>query len=68
MQLKVSDIVKVRYLPGSRYIIRKIQSSSTGFLFILLEGSGTYFFPSEILLHEDQIKLNNRIKNLEDLL
>ncbi len=63
MKLKVGDIVKVPYLPGSRYIIREI-----GTTFILLEGSGTYFFPSEILLHEDQIKLNRRIKNLEELL
>ena len=63
MQLKVGDIVKVKYLPDSRYIIREI-----GITFILLEGSGTYFFPSEVLLHEDQIKLKNRIKNLEKLI
>jgi hypothetical protein len=63
MKLKVGDIIKVRYLPGSRYIIREI-----GIMFILLEGTDTLFWESEISLHEDQIKLNNRIKNLEELL
>ena len=38
MQLKVGDIVTVRYLPGSRYTIRDI-----GPIFILLEGSSNFF-------------------------
>lgn len=63
MQLKVGDIVKVRYLPGLRYIIRDI-----GPIFILLEGSDMLFWESEISLHEDQLKQNRRDSNLKSLL
>ena len=63
MKLKVGDIIKVRYLPGSRYIIREI-----GITFILLEGTDTLFWESEISLHEDQIKLNKRNSNIKQLL
>lgn len=60
--MNVSDIVKIRYLPGSRDIIKFINNT-----FIYLENSNHPFFLSEIELHEDQIKLNNRLENLKQI-
>ena len=59
--MKVGDIVKIKYLPGSRDIITNIQ------YFISLENSDYLFFEDELELHEDQIKLNNRNDKLNDL-
>jgi hypothetical protein len=61
--MKVGDIVKIKYLPGSRDIVKNKNQ-----LFIYLENTSYPFFESELELHEDQIKLNNREEKLNQIL
>ena len=63
--MKVGDIVKIKYLPGSRGIIKSIGRCENGF--IHLENNSYPFFVSELELHEDQIKLNNRLQKLNQI-
>ena len=60
--MNVGDIVKIKYLPGSRDIIKNQNHT-----FIYLENTSYPFFVSELELHEDQIKLNNRLQNLKQI-
>ena len=60
--MKVGDIVKIKYLPGSRDIVKNQNHT-----FIFLESTSYPFFVSELELHEDQIKLNNRLQNLKQI-
>jgi hypothetical protein len=63
--MKVGDIVKIKYLPDSRDIVKFIRSDNT---FIYLENNSYPFFVSELEPHEDQIKLNNREEKLNQIL
>jgi hypothetical protein len=63
--MNVGDIVKIKYLPGSRDIIKFICSNTDTFIY--LENTSYPFFVSELELHEDQIKLNNRLQNLKQI-
>jgi len=60
--MKVGDIVKIKYLPGSRDIVKNQNHT-----FIYLENTSYPFFLSELELHEDQIKLNNREEKLNKI-
>jgi hypothetical protein len=61
--MNVGDIVKIKYLPGSRDIIKHQEHHS----FIYLENTSYPFFASELELHEDQIKLNNRLDKIKQI-
>ena len=63
--MKVGDIVKIKYLPDSRDIVKFIFSNASTFIY--LENNSYPFFVSELELHEDQIKLNNRLQNLKQI-
>ena len=67
--MKVGDIVKIKYLPGSRGIIKFIATcvSSKKDTFIYLENNSYPFFVSELEIHEDQIKINNRLQKLNQI-
>jgi hypothetical protein len=67
--MKVGDIVKIKYLPGSRGIIKSIGdvAGSNASVFIYLENNSYPFFESELEIHEDQIKLNNRLQKLNQI-
>lgn len=72
--MNVGDIVKIKYLPDSRDIVKSIANTSTSVAatwnastFIYLENTSYPFFVSELELHEDQIKLNNRLQNLKQI-
>jgi hypothetical protein len=60
--MNVGDIVKIKYLPGSRDIVKHQNHT-----FVFLENTSYPFFVSELELHEDQIKLNNRLQNLKQI-
>ena len=64
--MKVGDIVKIKYLPGSRDIVKFIFSNASTFIY--LESTSYPFFVSELELHQDQIKLNNREEKLNQIL
>ena len=63
--MNVGDIVKIKYLPGSRDIIKFIRSNTDTFIY--LENTSYPFFVSELELHEDQIKLNNRLDKIKQI-
>lgn len=63
--MNVGDIVKIKYLPGSRDIIKFIFSNADTFIY--LENTSYPFFISELELHEDQIKLNNRLDKIKQI-
>lgn len=58
--MNVGDIVKIKSIPGTRRIITNIDV-----LFVYVENSNFPFVESELEIHEDQIKLNNRLQNLK---
>ena len=60
--MKVGDIVKIKYLPDSRDIVKNQNHT-----FIYLENNSYPFFVSELELHEDQIKLNNTLQKLNQI-
>lgn len=60
--MNVGDIVKIKYLPGSRDIVKNQNNT-----FIYLENTSYPFFVSELELHEDQIKLNNRLDKIKQI-
>ena len=64
--MRVGDIVKIKSIPGSRDIIKSIGSNID--FFIYLENTSYPFFESEIELHPDQTKLNNRLEKLNQLI
>jgi hypothetical protein len=59
--MNVGDIVKIKSIPGTRRIITNINK------YIYVENSSFPFFESELEIHEDQIKLNNRLQNLKQI-
>ena len=63
--MNVGDIVKIKSIPDSRDIIKFIGSNAKHFIY--LENSSYPFFVSELELHEDQIKLNNREEKLNQI-
>ena len=63
--MNVGDIVKIKYLPGSRDIIKFIRSDTNTFIY--LENNSYPFFVSELETHEDQIKLNNRLDKIKQI-
>lgn len=65
MNMNVGDIVKIKSIPGSRDIVKFIGSNASTFIY--LENSSYPFFVSELELHEDQIKLNNRLQKIKQI-
>jgi hypothetical protein len=68
--MKVGDIVKIKYLPGSRGIIKfigDVVAGSNASVFIYLENNSYPFFISELELHEDQIIIDNRLQKLNQI-
>jgi hypothetical protein len=63
--MNIGDIVKIKYLPGSRDIVKFIRSNVDTFIY--LENNSYPFFVSELELHEDQIKINNRLKKIKQI-
>jgi len=63
--MNVGDIVKIKCLPGSRDIIKFIRSNENTFIY--LENNSYPFFVSELEIHEDQIKINNRLQKLKQI-
>lgn len=60
--MNVGDIVKIKSIPGTRRIITNIDA-----LFVYVENFNFPFVESELEIHEDQIKLNNRLQNLKQI-
>jgi hypothetical protein len=60
--MNVGDIVKIKSIPGTRRIITNIDA-----LFVYVENSNFPFVESELEIHEDQIKLNNRLQKLKQI-
>lgn len=61
--MKIGDIVRINWLPGSRKTIKSIDG-----IFFLLDDSDIHYFESELEIHEDQIKINKRNSKIEQLL
>lgn len=61
--MKIGDIVRINWLPGSRKRIKSIDG-----IFFLLDDSNIHHFESDLEIHEDQIKINKRNSKIEQLL
>lgn len=67
--MKPGDLVRIKYLPNSKDIIKSIGKSSEGnFGFIFLENSRNPYWASELEIHPDQIKQQQRQKKLKSIL
>lgn len=60
---KPGDIIKIKSIPGSRYEVTLINGS-----FIYARSANYPLFASEIEMHEEQIKINERDKILNQIL
>lgn len=67
--MKTGDIVRIKSIPNSKDIIKSIGKSIDGnFGFIFLEKSNTPHWESELEIHPDQIKQQQRNLKLIKLL
>lgn len=63
--MKPGDLVRIKYLPNSKDIIKSIGKSSEG---NFGENSRNPYWASELEIHPDQIKQQQRQKKLKSIL